>query len=127
MHHERLAEAIRVLKEVHEKNLAFDYTSWGKDSHTCGTVACAGGYLTLHAPFNAQGLWPRQRYCLTPLYDDYTDVAALAEFFDIDFEDADDIFVTAYKQSSIGKEDPTQVTALDIANLLQNLLTTTQA
>jgi hypothetical protein len=128
MNYERLAEAIRVLKEVHEKNLAFDYTDWGEvyDSHTCETVACAGGYLTLHAPFNAQGLWSSHRYYLTPLYGDYIGVSALAKFFDISFKDADAIFVFAHKQSSIGKECPQQVTALDIANLLQNLLITHQ-
>jgi hypothetical protein len=125
MHYDRLIEAISVLKEVHEKNLAFDYTNWGKvtDSHTCGTVACAGGYLTLHAPFNAQGLWPNKRECLTPLYGDYVGIGALAKFFDIDHEDTIAIFATAHRQSSIGKEDREQITALDIANLLQNLLT----
>jgi hypothetical protein len=125
MHHERLIEAIKVLKEVYEKNLAFDYTDWGEasDSHTCETVACAGGYLALHKPFNKQGLRPKQRFCLTPLYGDYIGIGALAKFFDIDHEDADDIFVNAHTQSSVDKEGPEQVTALDIANLLQNLLT----
>ncbi len=124
MHHERLIEAIRVLKEVHEKNLAFDYTDWGEvsDSHTCETVACAGGYLALHKPFNKQGLRPKQRFCLTPLYGNDIGVGALAKFFDIAYKDADDIFVNAHTQSSIDKEDAEEVTALDIANLLQNLL-----
>ena len=127
MHHERLAEAIEVLKEVHEKNLAFDYDQWGmKGNHNCGTVACAGGYLALHAPFNKQGLCPMERECLTPLYGDYTGVGALAKFFDIQRKDAIDIFIYAHEQPSLNKKYPKQVTALDIVNLLQNLLTVHQ-
>jgi len=136
MNHKRLIEAIQVLKDVHEKNLAFNYSYWGrrdkdtisseKVQHTCNTEACAGGYLALHPPFNAQGLVPLALNNLTPVLKYHTGCEvqgtdALAKFFDIGFTNARRIFVNAAHYFP-DRPSYQKITALDIAELLQKLL-----
>jgi len=136
MNRERLIEAIQVLKDVHERNLTFNYSYWGrrdkdtlspeKVQHTCNTEACAGGYLALHPPFNAQDLVPLALNDLTPVLKYNTDcdahgTHALAEFFDIGLTDARRIFVEAAHYFP-DRPSNQKITALDIAELLQKLL-----
>jgi len=86
----------------------------------------------LHEPFNKQGLLPKSKNCLNPRYHDFYGSEALAAFFEISWEAASTIFVFAAEMGTLvnipkelpllHKNCPSQITALDIATLLQALL-----
>ena len=121
MNIERMKETIALLHRVHNKEgefakAKFDYSRWGYGTvHTCGMSACAGGYMTLHPPFVAEGLKPEAKGYLAPTFQNKSDEEALALFLGIAVYKARRIFMDL-------KSDQSQVTALDVANSLQELL-----
>ncbi len=128
MHIERIKEAVRWLKQVHAEARPFDYTNWGSTEHPCGTVACAGGWLTLNPALQAQGLdhttsldYRATESNLIPTYAGKTDIIALAEFFEITVQEALNIFVRGTHQLYATKCID-ELTAYDIVELLEALL-----
>lgn len=118
MNRDLLEMAIAELKRVHEAQLDFDYGVWGKD-RSCGTVACAGGYLVLFKPFRDLGLGYVAKDDLTPTFGGIEGDEALARFFGISIAKAESAFVFLEKELDKVLED---VTALDVANKLQEYL-----
>jgi hypothetical protein len=124
-----MKETISLLNRVHEEKKEFSFRHWGKvtlDPKTkepCETRACAGDYMVLHEPFQKQGLKPFSLTNLLPTFDGFGGLAALAAFLGISDGDAGDIFVRGCVPGHIVKRKPEwEVTAKDIADLLQTLL-----
>jgi hypothetical protein len=71
---------------------------------TCGTAACAAGYLSLLPAFQEQGL--RARNTGDPAFDDETGFVALERFFDVTPAVAEDWFFSfAYLGLRPGPKD----------------------
>ncbi len=125
MHIERIKEAVRWLKQVHAEARPFDYSNWGSTEHPCGTIACAGGWLTLNPALQAQGLGHCKQIIsksnLIPTYAGKRGIGAIAEFFEITVPEAMHIFIDAPNQPNAPKSFA-EITAYDIAELLEALL-----
>lgn len=95
MHVERLTKLAELLERPLPKGAPkFDMSTW----YQCGTRACAAGHAALDPWFRRRGLKlvklndPRATH--EPSYEGKTGFDALALFFDLDAEAADEIFMT---------------------------------
>lgn len=113
----RFKRAIEIIEELPDSQL--DLKVWQKahdawagyigsnTKATCGTIACAAGWLALHPEMQEQGL--SAGYCGQPRYSGmdipHNGFRALELFFDIFREDADFLFQsrTIY-ESTFGRE-----------------------
>ena len=104
MNVDRFKQAIAIIEEIPDEQLRLKHwqASYDKGSGyigsnaqaTCGTIACAAGWLALHPDMQAQGL--SSGYCGMPRYSEtgpmYSGFTALQLFFDIRDIDADLLF-----------------------------------
>src|ERR1700748_3456143 len=99
MNIERLKLAIAIIETVPEENLNLDSfvsrLASPEPRATCGTIACAAGWLGFHPEMNKLGLhlgpspWGQKR--LVPIFNGADRFHALAEFFETDWDTALDL------------------------------------
>jgi hypothetical protein len=123
MHIERIKKAIETLKAVQERlnnddeTVRFDMHDWGYISGTCGTTACAAGWIVLDPWHKAQGLDFLCEEDLMPIYGSSTGSDAIALYLGLVYKDILKIFVFAETMSGDQLSDP-----IGVANELERLL-----
>jgi len=108
---ELLKDAYAIIEGIPEGNFHLDTWRTRDEGASCGTIACAGGWLTLHPKFRELGLgvdsydFPN-RFNNFPTFNGETHNKALARFFGITESDADDLFRqrTRYEREGTDKE-----------------------
>jgi hypothetical protein len=96
---ELFKDAIAIIRGIPQSRINLD--EWQKrqlnsvaigSAHeiTCGTIACAGGWLALYPPFQELGL--SVNFAGVPIYGGSPGMKALAGFFDISEREAVDLF-----------------------------------
>ncbi|CAG9229283.1 hypothetical protein [Burkholderia vietnamiensis] len=91
---ELLKDAYEIIDGIPEENLNLNAWRTRNRGATCGTIACAAGWLTLHPKFQTLGLTVHGSHGV-PKYRDHTHYAALAALFEIETDDAEVLFKTA--------------------------------
>jgi hypothetical protein len=88
--HPRLRAAYAIIDGIPETRIDLD--TWRRDSGkiTCGTIACAAGWLALHPDMQAMGLSALLNG--GPAYQGLEGFGALAQFFGIDTATAGHLF-----------------------------------
>ncbi|MFP3609250.1 hypothetical protein SB778_03935 [Paraburkholderia sp. SIMBA_050] len=108
---ELLKDAYAIVEGIPEENFLLDTWRTKDQGASCGTIACAGGWLTLHPKFRELGLstdsydFPN-RFNHFPTFRGETHNKALATFFCITEDDADVLFRqrTRYEREGTDKE-----------------------
>jgi hypothetical protein len=100
MNHERLKVAIDIIRSIPDDRFSLRLWQTNVDQtngHTtkdwecsCGTIACAGGWLALHPDMRSQGLYPGRSG--EPRIGGFSGYDALAEFFEIGYQEARALF-----------------------------------
>ncbi|KVH64446.1 hypothetical protein WS89_03960 [Burkholderia sp. MSMB1072] len=87
---ELLKDAYEIIDGIPPRN--FNLDTWRKhdDGATCGTIACAAGWLTLHPKFQNLGLKVSNES--SPVFNDKESMSALADLFRIDWDNAFQLF-----------------------------------
>lgn len=94
----RIAEAIRVMTEVRDRNLPFDMQNWFRgDADDCGTAACFGGWLVRDPYFQALGLTGERDNM--PYFDGFAGTDAIEDILVISNEQARDLCYENYYQA----------------------------
>lgn len=88
---ELLKDAYEIIDGIPSEN--FNLDTWRKrdEGATCGTIACAAGWLTLHPKFQELGLKSvvgHGHYLHRPVFNGKENIDALAELFGIKWADA---------------------------------------
>lgn len=105
-YYELLKDAYAIIDGIPAKQFDLKWFSSGKGvtPNDCGTIACAGGWLTLHPAMRALGLRNSTdestsdstlaygHYRLAPRFNDEDGFEALAEFFSIPCDAVRDLF-----------------------------------
>ncbi|KVQ35727.1 hypothetical protein WK03_35250 [Burkholderia cepacia] len=92
---ELLKDAYEIIDGIPFKN--FNLDTWRKrdDGATCGTIACAAGWLTLHPKFKELGLKTEVgsgKFQHRPVFNGKENMDALADLFGIELSDALQLF-----------------------------------
>lgn len=104
MNRELLEEAYAIIDGVPEDRIDLGAWQSGEDRAsntaeiTCGTIACAAGWLALHPGMNSRGLHPVYRGM--PAFNGSDGYDALARFFGIEILQSIDLFYPNYDGES---------------------------
>lgn len=100
-----LKDAYAIIEGIPAEN--FYLNSWREwdEGATCGTIACAAGWLPLHPDFQARGLtYGKSVFGMQIKFRDREHMAALAAFFDISCDDAEELFGASCDYKILHKE-----------------------
>ncbi|MEZ2310824.1 hypothetical protein AB6809_29690 [Paraburkholderia sp. RCC_158] len=94
---ELLKDAYAIIDGIPDDNLALNRWRTKDQGSSCGTIACAAGWLTLHPKFQELGLGVKRTECDQsmgpwPSFAGQTRIDALAVLFRLEFEDAYGLF-----------------------------------
>lgn len=91
-------------------DLMWPHIAKSSEEVTCGTIACAAGWLALSADFNALGLYPNPAGC--PIFKGSSAYHAMRVLFDITHNDAKELFAFRSGSDSVtfGRDISNQMT-----------------
>jgi len=133
MNKERIAHVIGLLTNSIMAE-SWDYGTWAEDFDkdeeagtalpSCGTTACAAGWMGLNAKCNAEGFYLTKLGI--PAYKEHRQTSAVCAYLDITYDDASGIFIDLHE--SLGENEDGEplraedVTPAHVAQALQDLL-----
>ncbi|RQT26117.1 hypothetical protein [Burkholderia contaminans] len=94
---ELLKDAYEIIAGIPSANMNLNTWRTRDEGATCGTIACAAGWLTLHPKFQDLGLKvsnesSHPNHLSRPVFNGKENMAALADLFRIDWDDAFQLF-----------------------------------
>lgn len=103
---ELLKDAYEIISGIPDDNLALNRWRTKDQGSSCGTIACAAGWLTLHPKFQALGLGVKHTEWDSgmgpwPSFQGKDRIDALAKLFRLDFDDAYGLFCERWKTPTL--------------------------
>jgi hypothetical protein len=88
---ELLKDAYAIISGIPDDNFRLSTWFWLNNGKSCGTIACAGGWLALHPDMQERGLGVNPRTDF-PTFDGDEGYSALGKFFGVGDDDATRLF-----------------------------------